>query len=139
MGYLDYFLKDNPDEFCSKGGHASYGDALNIERDIDNSVDYVESSYFMAYHRVCIKSAECQVSKDLYLTFYWLFFLKENLEAARYLADNITRHINEELYKQGKEPIEVWPYSIYYPYYEQYITMADDALVQIGMFLQVLR
>ena len=70
LGYLDFFLKDNPDEFCSKGGHASYGDALNIERDTDDSVGFVESSYFMAYHRVCIKSAECQVSKDLFLTFY---------------------------------------------------------------------
>ena len=57
------------------------------------------------------------------------------MEAARYLADNITDHINQELEKQGKEPVQVWPYSIYYPYYEQYITMADDALVQIGMFL----
>ena len=74
----------------------------------------------MAYHRVCIKSEECQ----------------ENLEAARYLADNITEHINEELKKQGKEEIQVWPYAIYYPYYEQYITMAEDALVQIGQSSQ---
>ena len=57
------------------------------------------------------------------------------MEAARYLADNITDHINQELAKQGKDPVQVWPYSIYYPYYEQYITMADDALVQIGMCL----
>ena len=62
LNYLDYFLKDNPDEFCSKGGHASYGDALNIERSSEtDKPEYVESSYFMAYHRVCIKSAECQV------------------------------------------------------------------------------
>ena len=62
LNYLDYFLKDNPDEFCSKGGHASYGDALNIERnDQSDKPEYVESSFFMAYHRVCIKSAECQV------------------------------------------------------------------------------
>ena len=91
MKYLDYFLIDNPNEFCAKGGHASFGDALNIVRaedshftrapthryknhmvnyDDTDGEDYIQASYFMAYHRVCIKSYECQ----------------ENLEAARYLG-----------------------------------------------------
>ena len=29
----------------------------------------------------------------------------------------------------------MWPYAIYYPYYEQYITIIDEALVQIGICL----
>ena len=73
--YLDFFLIDNPNEFCSKGGHASYGDALSIVRKDTTGngtgpVDYIQATYFMAYHPVCAKSYECQ----------------QNLEAARYLG-----------------------------------------------------
>ena len=73
--YLDFFLIDNPNEFCSKGGHASYGDALSIVRKETSGngtgpVDYIQATYFMAYHPVCAKSYECQ----------------QNLEAARYLG-----------------------------------------------------
>ena len=31
--------------------------------------------------------------------------------------------------------VTVWPYAIYYPYYEQYITMTQDAVFQIGICL----
>ena len=31
--------------------------------------------------------------------------------------------------------VSVWPYAIYYPYYEQYITMTEDAVFQIGICL----
>ena len=82
MKYLDYFLIDNPNEFCSKGGHAAYGDAVSICRNstdygcqqkTEADDDYITASYSMAYHRVCIKSYECQ----------------ENLESARYLGTRL--------------------------------------------------
>ena len=58
------------------------------------------------------------------------------MEEARVLADNITERINNGLKENGiKDEVSVWPYAIYYPYYEQYITIIDEALVQIGICL----
>ena len=58
-------------------------------------------------------------------------------------ADNITAYINNNLTwldenndaYNNSEPISVWPYAIYYPYYEQYTTMVEDAVFQIGVCL----
>ena len=107
---LPDWLEDNPDEYCSKGGHAAYSSALSC-----NEEDIV-ASHFMSYHSICIESSECQA----------------NIEQARLLADNITRHINRGLEDLGfNSSISVWPYAIYYPYYEQYITMGNDAIFQL--------
>ena len=52
--------------------------------------------------------------------------------------------INMNLTRMEKSPgvnyteedfVSVWPYAIYYPYYEQYITMTEDAVFQIGICL----
>jgi hypothetical protein len=95
----------------------------------DNEYDSITATYYMAYHSVCIESVECQ----------------ENLEMARYLADNITDRIQSQMYDLNKteddpdyidpESISVWPYSIYYPYYEQYINLAEEAMIQIAVCL----
>ena len=93
----------------------------------------INAAYFMAYHSVCIKSVECQ----------------ENIEQSRFLAENITRVIREniELINQERNlipgdedytdpsSIQVWTYAIYYPYYEQYITLPQEAIFQIGICL----
>ena len=102
-----------------KGGHASYGDALNYTS-AGSEYESIKASYFMAYHSVCIKSVECQ----------------ENIEMSRLVADNITDRIRQVITENelpGVEPedVSVWTYAIYYPYYEQYITLADDAFVQV--------
>ena len=107
---LPDWLEDNPDEYCSKGGHAAYSSALSLRE------EDIEASHFMSYHSICIESSECQA----------------NLEQARVIADNITHHINRGLEDIGfNSSISVWPYSIYYPYYEQYITMGSDAIFQL--------
>ena len=102
-----------------KGGHASYGDALNYTA-AGSEYESIKASYFMAYHSVCIKSVECQ----------------ENIEMSRLVADNITERIRQvitenELPGVAPEDVSVWTYAIYYPYYEQYITLADDAILQV--------
>ena len=44
--------------------------------------------------------------------------------------------INDGLHDlNSDEVISVWPYAIYYPYYEQYITMVSQAFYQIGICL----
>ena len=44
--------------------------------------------------------------------------------------------INTGLKSLGsEEEVSVWPYAIYYPYYEQYITMISEAVWQLGICL----
>jgi Niemann-Pick C1 protein len=43
--YLSFFLRDNPNEDCPKGGHAAYGQA--VEQD-----SIAGASYFMTYHSI---------------------------------------------------------------------------------------
>ena len=85
----------------------------------ENSTKIIQASYFMAYHSICIYSEDCQ----------------HNLEEARFLADNITDHIAKGLRNFGYEDdlineLSVWPYAIYYPYYEQYTTIFTEAFIQ---------
>ena len=60
---------------------------------------------------------------------------------ARLLADNITTTINngdivERSDKSVERPkINVFPYSIFYVFYEQYLTMFEDTLRSLGISL----
>lgn len=97
--YLPFFLQDNPDEECAKGGHAAYGNAVNIKTQ-DQSVD---SSYFMAYHTILKSSA------DYY----------EALRSARKISHNITQMIQANLRLEGVSEniiadVQVFPYSVFY-------------------------
>jgi len=65
--FVILFFSDNPNEFCSKGGHASYGDAINYTMTFNetlnstgNEYDQIDATYYMAYHSVCITSVACQ-------------------------------------------------------------------------------
>lgn len=107
--------------------------AEGVNDTVGNEYEAIHATYYMAYHSVCIKSVECQ----------------ENIEESRYLADNITYHIRNQTVQinlemnltEGDadyvdpESISVWTYAIYYPYYEQYIYLAEDAIFQIGVCL----
>ena len=56
-------LQDNPDMFCSKGGHAAYGSAVEFK---DIKKTKVGATYFMAYHtRECFLSRRNFISTRL--------------------------------------------------------------------------
>ncbi|XP_046440760.1 NPC intracellular cholesterol transporter 1-like isoform X2 [Daphnia pulex] len=107
--WLPYFLKDNPCENCPKGGHAAYGQAMQY----DNVTEVVGANYFMTYHTIL------RTSKDFY----------SSLIEARVIADSIS----ETLSNITNSKVEVFPYSIFYVYYEQYLTMWRDVLVSLSI------
>ena len=118
--YLSFFLEDNPDETCAKGGHAAYGHAVNYRTDSKTHKSQVEASYFMAYHSILKTSA------DYY----------EALRAARKISANITDMLNTNLRKWNQTAeVEVFPYSIFYVFYEQYLTMWPDTIKSIAISL----
>ncbi|XP_015181886.1 PREDICTED: Niemann-Pick C1 protein isoform X2 [Polistes dominula] len=118
--YISFFLEDNADESCAKGGHAAYGHGVNYVTDPSTGLSTVGASYFMAYHTLLKSSA------DYY----------ESMRAARLVSANITNMINQHLTSMGEnKTVEVFPYSIFYVFYEQYLTMWPDTLKSIGISL----
>lgn len=108
-----------------KAGHAAYGQAVNLKLIGGNTtypVSEVGATYFMAYHTVL------KTSKDYY----------ESLRAARKIATNLTVMIENRLREMGNSTInnvEVFPYSIFYVFYEQYLTIWSDTIKSIGISL----
>ncbi|XP_014671741.1 PREDICTED: LOW QUALITY PROTEIN: Niemann-Pick C1 protein-like [Priapulus caudatus] len=94
--FLPYFLKDNPNINCAKGGHAAYGTAVELHNNSD-----VGATYFMTYHSVLKSSADYIAA----------------LKNARIISENITATINTP-------GVQVFPYSVFYVFYEQYLTIA---------------
>ncbi|XP_035915743.1 NPC intracellular cholesterol transporter 1-like isoform X1 [Anopheles stephensi] len=121
--YVSFFLEDNPDEACAKAGHAAYGSGVKYQPDgLSPLYNDVGASYFMAYHTI-LKS-----SSDYY----------EALRSARKISANITSTIQAKLRLQGRseadiQQIEVFPYSVFYVFYEQYLTMWPDTLKSMGI------
>ncbi|XP_055301385.1 NPC intracellular cholesterol transporter 1 isoform X4 [Sitodiplosis mosellana] len=118
--YLPFFLQDNPDEECAKGGHAAYSNAVNYHTTKLNHTDVV-ASYFMSYHTIL------KTSSDYY----------EALRGARKVSYNITQMIKANLRLSGVTESEiakvnVFPYSVFYVFYEQYLTMWPDTIQSMG-------
>lgn len=118
--YLPFFLQDNPDEECAKGGHAAYSSAVNYRQSKPNHTQ-VQASYFMSYHTI-LKS-----SSDYY----------EALRSARRVSYNITQMIKANLRLSGVNEtdvnkVNVFPYSVFYVFYEQYLTMWPDTIQSMG-------
>ncbi|KAL7026898.1 hypothetical protein ACKWTF_005220 [Chironomus riparius] len=115
--YVSFFTEDNPDSSCAKGGHAAYKSAIKL-----NEYKTVDASYFMTYHTIL------KTSHDFY----------EALRSAREISANITKTIQSSLRLSGRaesdiEGIEVFPYSIFYVFYEQYLTMWSDTIRSLGI------
>ncbi|XP_019872017.2 NPC intracellular cholesterol transporter 1 isoform X2 [Aethina tumida] len=107
--YVSFFLRDNPDEECAKAGHAAYGQGVNYVTTNNTDLSTVGASYFMAYHTIL------KTSEDYY----------ESMRAARQIAANLTDTVGAE----------VFPYSVFYVFYEQYLTMWPDTLKSLGISL----
>ncbi|XP_072460487.1 NPC intracellular cholesterol transporter 1 isoform X1 [Notamacropus eugenii] len=110
MKFLPMFLSDNPSPKCGKGGHASYSSAVHIK----NNHTEVGATYFMTYHTVLHASSD-------YI---------DAMRKARIVASNIT----ETMGLQNKN-YRVFPYSVFYVFYEQYLTIVDDTIFNLGVSL----
>ncbi|CAG7836043.1 unnamed protein product [Allacma fusca] len=112
--YISFFLQDNPFEDCPKGGHAAYGSGVNVKINQSTGWGTVGANYFMTYHTIL------KTSQDY----------TNAMKEARILAENISLTLNQGS-KSG--PHEVFPYSIFYVFYEQYLTMWADTLTSLGI------
>ncbi|XP_073946137.1 NPC intracellular cholesterol transporter 1 homolog 1b-like [Choristoneura fumiferana] len=112
--YLPFFLQDSPSEICSKGGLASYAASVNYLLDSEGRAT-VHDTNFMAYH------APLATSFDYITAVKYGYEVSENITAA------IKKHTGQD--------VEVFPYSVFYVYFEQYLTMWADTFSSIGYCL----
>ena len=80
-----------------------------------NETLIVGANYFMTYHTILV------TSEDFY----------SSLREARVVGDKIS----ETLSAAARSSVEVFPYSIFYVYYEQYLTMWQDVLISMVISL----
>lgn len=109
--FFESFLSDLPGESCFKGGRATYADGIVYE---PNSELKIKDTYFMTYH------TPLKTSKDYYSA----------LEQARKISGNMNA-----MFKQNGKDVKVFPYSIFYVFYEQYLTMWNDVAISLGLSL----
>ena len=120
---IHYFLNQNPGEHCPKAGHGAFADSVNHEMyaqelSPNTSARYkVKSNNMMAFHTIL------RTSVDYYSA----------LEKARELTDSITESIN--MNRTEDKQVHVFPYSVFYVFYEQYLTMWRDTLTSLGISL----
>ncbi|CAG5896580.1 unnamed protein product [Menidia menidia] len=105
MQFLPMFLSDNPNAKCGKGGHAAYASAVDL---YPNSTG-VGATYFMTYHTILKESPD---------------FI-DALKMARLLAANISQSTGHR----------VFAYSVFYVFYEQYLTIAHDTALNLSVSL----
>ncbi|KAM4578085.1 NPC1-like intracellular cholesterol transporter 1 [Fundulus diaphanus] len=110
--FLPDFLGNRPDLQCSKGGLGAYD--TSVVRDQNGEII---ASRFMAYHTPLTNSQEFTAA----------------LLKARELADEITVGMRKI---PGTSPdFEVFPYTITYVFYEQYLTIVQEGLFNISLCL----
>lgn len=124
---IGWFLDANPIEACPSGGHAAFGDGVQIVEIYENQLNFttgydqpryeVVHSNMMAFHTIL------KTSKDYYSA----------LIRARELSAQMTEVMND-----GQDPenhVTVFPYSIFYVFYEQYLTMWEDTMQSLVISL----
>ncbi|XP_037826454.1 NPC intracellular cholesterol transporter 1 homolog 1b [Lucilia sericata] len=111
--YLSYFLSDLPDNECAKAGRASYADAVIYTLD-NNGLSDIVDTYFMQYSTTSTTSIQ----------FY------SALKEARRVASEIN-----EMFKENNVDATIFPYCVFFIFYEQYLTIWDDAIYSLGISL----
>jgi Niemann-Pick C1 protein len=99
MRYIQQWLSTPTDDNCPLGGQAAYSSALSLREDNSSVV----ASHFRTFHTP-LKSQDDFINA---------------LEAAKRVARDI----------QGRTGVEVFPYSLFYVFFEQ--VSGDDGLVSV--------
>ena len=113
---VGWFLKANPGDSCPSAGHAAYGQSVKLTQ--SKGVTTVGSSNMMAFHTIL------KTSRDYYMA----------LARARELTDSVMEFINNGTDDPSKH-VNIFPYSVFYVFYEQYLTMWHDTLKSLAISL----
>lgn len=108
--FLPDFLDDVPDTKCPKGGHAAYSSGVQLY----NNRSSVGATQFMTYHMPLANSRD----------------FTHGIKMGRFIADNITATLRAS---STTPNATVFPYSIFHVFYEQYLTIAKEGMLQLAI------
>lgn len=103
---LPWFLAALPSADCSKGGHGAYTNSLDLAG-YDSGI--IKASEFRSYHTPLNKQSD---------------FI-DALRAAKNFAKKISKSLN----------IEVFPYSVFYIFFEQYLDIKNTTALGLSVAL----
>ncbi|EEC13272.1 Niemann-Pick type C1 domain-containing protein, putative [Ixodes scapularis] len=109
--FLPDFLDDVPDPKCPKGGHAAYSNAVQL---YNSNGSTIGATQFMAYHAPLANSGD----------------FTHGIKMSRFIADNVTATLRAS---STAHNATVFPYSIFHVFYEQYLTIVNEALLHLGI------
>ncbi|KAL3318174.1 Niemann-Pick disease type C1 [Cichlidogyrus casuarinus] len=130
--YLPFFLDENPSEICPKGGRAAYRVGVKLKQkeysstssqmlNLPSPQSEVAASYFMTYHTTLKEPAD----------------FVDAVRQARNVADRLNMAwTNRKFYDHPSGHVEnnmVYPYSVFYVFYEQYLNQEAEAALQLGV------
>lgn len=154
------FLKQNPSKDCIKAGHAMYGDAVKLIPVLDPKnleekklPDYADKRYAEVMKaKLLQRHASVRVGPSHFMAYHSVLSTSDDfvnaMLAAQQIADLITKMLNENHNETFATDIttttghhnhqhkphqryEVFPYSIFYVFYEQYVKIWQDATMQL--------
>nr|VZI05276.1 unnamed protein product [Spirometra erinaceieuropaei] len=122
---LPNFLSRIPNEKCASGGKAQFGDAVALEDSASGQSKRVVSSHIMAHHSVLKTTPD------------FIDAIRKAREVTDAFGAQWAREDNGSETSQTSAPPlnSVFPYSIFYVFYEQYLTVARETAVQLGLSL----
>lgn len=119
--HLHWFLEDSPGDKCPPAGKGAYRDGVRLQQIGVDDAGFphyeVTASNFMVFHTIL------RVSTDF----------SEALRWSRKLTDAIAEVVNKDL--DEDQQVDLFAYSIFYVYYEQYLTMWNDSIKALGLSL----
>ncbi|XP_023216174.1 Niemann-Pick C1 protein-like isoform X1 [Centruroides sculpturatus] len=104
--YVRHFLEEEPSPSCPKGGKASYETAVQLKG------NEIGATSFMTYYSALKNSSD----------------FTEALKWSRVITQNITTTL-----KGYNVDAEIFPYSIFHVFYEQYLTMWKDTIQNLAI------
>ncbi|KAL5104238.1 NPC intracellular cholesterol transporter 1 [Taenia crassiceps] len=118
--FIPRFLEQNPDTNCPRGGKAAFATAVELtKRDNDAANVSVGATHFMTYHTVFRKPRD-------YI---------EALKLSRHVADHALRHWSNQSAGTPIANNTVFPYSVFYVFYEQYLGIQHETALQLSVCL----
>ncbi|KAG1677105.1 NPC intracellular cholesterol transporter 1 [Nymphon striatum] len=117
--YLPFFTNQQPSEYCLSGGQASYKYYVEKkqERILNNTFgEKPEATMFMLYHTVLKNSTD----------------FTNALISARKLENELTKYLHDTD-EDANPKYRVFAYSVFYVFYEQYLTTWPDTIKALGI------
>ncbi|VDL60014.1 unnamed protein product [Hymenolepis diminuta] len=118
--FIVHFLQQNPNEVCPRGGKTAFASAVQlIPRNNTPFKVSVGATNFMTYHTVLKEPSD-------YL---------EALKLSRHIADNALRTWSNQSAPSSVSNDTIFPYSVFYVFYEQYLSVQKETALQLGVCL----